>query len=226
MKKYVAPALGVKAFTCPSCGTYAQQHWSYQLGHRSYNGANWEEIPLGRCLCISCSAISFWSESTKAQVFPRAVAAPMPHPDLPEDCAKDYLEARSIASESPRAAAALLRLSVQKLLLKLGGKGKNIDDDIGALVAKGLPAQVRDALDICRVVGNNAVHPGEINLEDDPELVAQLFELINFIVAQTIERERNLAAMLAKLPQGAISAIARRDEKAIAKAAPAPPSEL
>jgi len=105
----------------------------------------------------------------------------------------------------------------------LGGKGKNIDDDIAALVSKGLPPQVRDALDICRVVGNNAVHPGEINVHDEPELVAQLFSLLNFIVAQTIEREKELSAMMAKLPQGAKDAMARRDAKANGGVGPARP---
>nr|WP_315478801.1 DUF4145 domain-containing protein [uncultured Rhodoferax sp.] len=150
----------------------------------------------------------------------------MPHGDMPEDVQEDYLEARLIASDSPRSAAALLRLAVQKLLSTLGGKGKNIDDDIAALVAKGLPVQVKDALDICRVVGNNAVHPGEINVHDEPELVGQLFGLINFIVSQTIEREKTLAAMMGKLPQGAKDAIARRDAKTIGVASPVPQSAI
>ena len=147
----------------------------------------------------------------------------MPHPDMPAPVKEDYLEARLIATDSPRAAAALLRLSVQKLLPLLGGNGKNIDDDIATLVAKGLDPQVKDALDICRVVGNHAVHPGAINVGDDPELVAQLFILINFIVAQTIERTNTLSALMAKLPQGTKDAIARRDAKASGVASPAPP---
>ncbi|MCY1379459.1 hypothetical protein D9M69_671820 [compost metagenome] len=106
----------------------------------------------------------------------------------------------------------------------MGGDGKNIDDDIATLVARGLDPQVKDALDICRVVGNNAVHPGAINVGDDPELVAQLFVLINFIVAQTIERKNTLSALMAKLPQGTKDAMARRDAKASAAASPAPPA--
>jgi hypothetical protein len=222
MTNYIAPEWELGAFTCSHCGVLAQQFWSSRLGHWSYNGANMEPIPLGRCQCSSCKTISFWSAETKSQILPRAVAAPMPHVDLPESAKKDYLEARTIAGDSPRAAAALLRLCVQKLLAAIGGKGKNIDSDIAALVGKGLPPQVRDALDICRVVGNNAVHPGEINVDDDPALVAELFELINFIVAQTIERERSIAAMVAKLPQGARDAIARRDAKNTAAALPSP----
>lgn len=149
----------------------------------------------------------------------------MPHLDLPSKCSDIYLEARNVSSDSPKAAAALLRLCVQLLLVELGGKGKNLDDDIAKLVTAGLPAQVKDALDICRVVGNNAVHPGEIDLNDDPEMAGQLFELINFIVRETIERQKTLKAMYEKLPIGAREAIAKRDAKtlsAVALLAPPP----
>ena len=108
-------------------------------------------------------------------------------------------------------------MCVQHLLAELGGKGKNLDDDIAKLVSEGLPWQVKDALDICRVVGNNAVHPGEINLDDDPEIVGQLFELINFIVRETIELKKTIATMFEKLPLGARDAIAKRDAKAASK---------
>ena len=138
----------------------------------------------------------------------------MPNENLPACCHVEYMEARTIAPDSSRAAAALLRLCVQKLMPEIGGKGKNIDDDIALLVSKGLPNQVKDALDICRVIGNNAVHPGEIVLEDNPALVGQLFDLINFIVDQTLGREKNLALLLGKLPSGALEAIAKRDAKA------------
>lgn len=226
MPKYVPPTLNGKAFTCPACGAIAQQLWSAALYHQLSRNMNYEVIPISRCICVACKSVSFWSDVEAAQIFPRAASAPMPHTDMPEDVKKDYLEARLIASDSPRAAAALLRLSAQKLLAVLGGKGKNIDDDIAMLVAKGLPPQVRDALDICRVVGNNAVHPGEINVHDEPGLVAQLFTLINFIVSQTIEREKALASMMEKLPQGAKDAIVRRDAKASAATPPVSPPDV
>jgi Domain of unknown function (DUF4145) len=223
MSKYVSPKLGESKFTCPVCGVFAQQVWTVNLMFGTHG--DFESTPLSQYVCVACQAVSYWSNAEKTQIFPRVTGAPLPHVDMPEEVKRDYMEARLIASDSPRAAAALLRLSVQRLLSELGGKGKNIDDDIAALVAKGLPPQVKDALDICRVVGNNAVHPGEITVQDEPELVGQLFNLINFIVAQTIEREKSIAVMMGLLPTGAKEAIARRDAKAIAAASPAPPSE-
>ena len=81
-------------------------------------------------------------------VWPRQGIAPLPNPDTPEDIRRDYEEASTILDLSPRGAAALLRLAVQKLCAHLGEKGKNINDDIAALVAKGLDPRVQQALDV------------------------------------------------------------------------------
>jgi len=65
--------------------------------------------------------------------------------------------------------------------LCIGEKGENINDDIASLVKKGLPPTIQKSLDIVRVTGNNAVHPGEMNLKDDIETAASLCQLINLI---------------------------------------------
>ena len=122
-----------------------------------------------------------------------------------------YEEARGIFSRSPKAAVALLRLAIQKLMPELGERGDNINNDIKSLVAKGLPVQVQQAFDFCRVVGNNAVHPGEIKLNDTPEMGQHLFNMINFIVEDRITRPKQIAALYAKLPEAARAAVEKRD---------------
>ncbi|MFN7599434.1 MAG: DUF4145 domain-containing protein [Cereibacter sp.] len=78
---------------------------------------------------------------------------------MTEDIRRDYDEASTILDLSPRGAAALIRLGIQKLCKELGQAGKNINDDIGALVKDGLDVRVLQALDAVRVIGNSAVHP-------------------------------------------------------------------
>ena len=152
---------------------------------------------------------SFWYD--KKMIVPAEAPVEPPHPDLPEDCLPEYNEAREIFARSPRAAAALLRLALQKLTPHLGEKGNNINDDIKSLVAKGLPTAVQQALDYCRVVGNNAVHPGEIEINDTPDVAQRLFEMINFIVEDRISRPKEIAALYEKLPESSRSAVEQRD---------------
>jgi hypothetical protein len=138
--------------------------------------------------------------------------APLPNDDLPEDIKNDYEEARGIVALSPRGAAALLRLAIQKLCAHLGERGRSIDDDIAALVKKGLPPRVQPALDAVRVVGNEAVHPCTISLQDNPEIAASLFGLVNFIAEKMITEPKEIDALYASLPAAKRDAIVKRDQ--------------
>jgi hypothetical protein len=130
---------------------------------------------------------------------------------MPEDVAADFNEAREVLGASPRSSAALLRLAIQKLCAHLGGEGKSINDYIADFVEKGLSVEVQQALDIVRVVGNNAVHPGEIDIRDDPQTAMSLFDIINFVVERMISQPKAIAKMFGGLPIGAREAIRKRD---------------
>ncbi len=105
----------------------------------------------------------------------------------------------------------MLRLSVQKLCKHLGEAGANINEDIAALVKKGLDVRVRQALDVVRVIGNNAVHPGKIDLRDDRATAERLFGLVNLIAEIMISQPKHVSDMFASLPEGARKAIETRD---------------
>ncbi|WP_394226185.1 DUF4145 domain-containing protein [Pseudoalteromonas spongiae] len=204
MNKYYPPTFEEGQFHCIKCGVYAKQSWDRMFrsnlsGHTNFNYS----------YCHHCHDVCYWFDGR--MIIPSEAPVPPPHIDLPEPCVDDYNEARDIVARSPRAAAALLRLTIQKLLSELGEKGKNINDDIGSLVSKGLPLEVQQALDYCRVVGNNAVHPGEIDLNDDPKIAHSLFEMINFIVEVRISQPKKVADLYNILPEGALKAVEKRD---------------
>ncbi len=159
--------------------------------------------------CYNCDKIAVWVQSALA--FPARGDAPLPNPDLPEDVRLDFDEAGRILRLSPRGASALLRLAIQKLCKELGEKGKSIDCDIAALVAKGLDVRIQQALDVVRVIGNNAVHPGQVDLRDDVGTAEKLFDLVNIIADAMISQPKRIAEMFDGLPEGARAAIAKRD---------------
>lgn len=207
-EKYYPPTFFQNQFNCIHCGMYAKQAWQELKVQTVYGN---QSAAIYACQCGHCDMWSYWYDS-KMVIPPESPVEP-PHPDQPEACRKDYDEARAVFSLSARAAAALLRLAVQKLMVELDEKGKNLNEDIATLVAKGLPVLVQKALDYCRVVGNNAVHPGEIKIEDTPDIAENLFRMINFIVEDRITKPKEIEALYGKLPGEAREAIERRDKK-------------
>lgn len=224
---FILPEFGLNAFNCPHCHVYANQCWSDAFADfDSFTGSDNDALNLGTLrishmlrthavnhihfsFCSHCRNIATWFGARLA--WPASTPVEPPSPDLPQDIQADYSEAAAILSASPRSAAALLRLCVQKLCIHLGEPGKNINADIGALVKKGLPAQVQQALDTVRVIGNNAVHPGNLDLKDDPATAHALFRLLNFIAEQLITQPREIQALFAGLPEPQLKQIETRD---------------
>lgn len=159
--------------------------------------------------CTSCDKVAIWINDTI--VFPETMEVAPPNPDTPEEIRLDYEEAGAILNKSPRGAAALIRLAIQKLCKELGQPGKNINDDISALVKAGLDPLVQQALDTVRVIGNSAVHPGQIDLRDDRATAETLFKLFNLIIDKTISEPKHVAEVYASLPERAVKAIEKRD---------------
>ena len=221
--KYVAPIFKADAYNCPHCGAYAHQKWSevlYSNPNRGEGGfITLQDLAL--CICVACSYYTLWihegkfdSASEGTMIYPASSTAPLPSEDMPEDVKEDFVEGRAVVNTSPRSAAALLRLALQKLMVHLGEKGKNINDDIGSLVGKGLPAMIQQSLDAVRVIGNNAVHPGQIDLKDDRDTALALFDLLNVIVGDRITQPRMIDEIYDnKIPESAKKAIEKRDGK-------------
>lgn len=205
--KFFPPVHERKSFHCPHCGVFAAQQWEYHydsIHHQPFGSK------LGTAICKHCNDNSVWVDGR--MVYPASGTAPLPNPDMPEDVTRDYMEAREIVAVSARGAAALLRLAIQRLCPHLGEKGKNINEDIKNLVAKGLPAGVQQALDAVRVIGNESVHPGQIDLDDQPETAQALFRLVNIIVEKMITDPKEIQAVYDSLPVDKLKGIENRDK--------------
>jgi len=206
---YTPPTAKANAINCPYYGAYANQQWGAGLHHSNQGTTTLGGLTIS--LCANCGAAALWFEN--ALVYPPTSTAPLPNSDLPAAIATDYNEARDILQRSPRGAAALLRLAIQKLCIHVGESGDNLNADIAALVKKGLRSHVQQALDVVRVIGNQAVHPGQIDLNDDPHTATALFGLVNLIAQQMITDSKEAEALYNALPAAQREAIEKRDKK-------------
>ena len=206
MNKYSPPVFKEPGFHCPYCEVKAHQQWS--LTTLVYMGNTLKG--LSSATCFNCKEYSLWLD--EKIIYPRTSSAPLPSEDMPKNVKYDFLEARNTVESSPRAAAALLRLVIQKLMIHIGEKGKDLNQDIGNLVKKGkLVERVQKAVDSVRVIGNNAAHPGQIDMKDDIKTAIVLFELVNMIVETIITEEKKVNAIFDRLPNGAKAQIEKRN---------------
>jgi len=158
---YVQPEYGVTAFNCPHCGAFAHQEW-FRYTKANQGGGRGKVLQMHdfeTCCCVRCGEVTLWKE--EKMIYPTESIIILASEDMPEEVKRYYDEARGIFYQSPRGAAALLRLGIQKLVIELGEDGNNLNGAIGNLVKKGLSERIQRSLDIVRVIGNNAVHPGQ-----------------------------------------------------------------
>ena len=237
-QKYIPPQYTKPAFHCPHCEVYANQIWynvckydskSFGIKIRNYlernrfyteNVLNFiEQLYIVHKIknssvsfCAHCYKYSIWVH--QEMVYPNLSTAPLPIEEMPEPVKKLYNEARDIAERSPRGACALLRLAIQFLVKELGEDENNLNKAIGNLVIKrGLSSKIQKALDSVRVIGNNAVHPGKIDIEDNPQIKNNLFGLINFISERLIKNEHQIDTIYESLPENTKKVTEKRDKK-------------
>lgn len=216
--KYVAPSYSTPSFTCPHCGTLSLMNYeihNYQdatyIGKSSQTiisqANNWIRIAT----CLTCLKKTIWINNT--YVYPE-IQQENPHEDMPDSVKQLYVEAASICNKSPRAACALLRLAVDKLCRELGENDRDINTNIANLVRNGLPVRVQKALDVVRVVGNKAVHPGQISFDvDDINTATMLMRLVNMIVERMIHEPKVIDDLFDALPDSVKESVAQRDRK-------------
>ena len=215
MLKYSPPEYKSDGFNCPYCDVYAYQRWekTYWESGQNITSIRIKDMDVEVSNCSRCANSTLWLN--QKIIYPATRMAPPANNDLPDNVKEVYEEAAAIAGLSTRAACALLRVAIEMFLKDLGHlkENGNINDSIGNLVKIGLDERMQRALDVVRVTGNNAVHPGKIDFDDSTD-VSSLFELANFIADALITRPKQINEMFDNLPEEAKEGIGKRDGKA------------
>ena len=196
------PEYKKNSFTCPYCGVYAQQTW----GSAQRATAENERLrPVGHLItarCTNCRWCSIWRDDE--MIYPLISSAPKPENNMPVPVRELYEEASLVSIHSSRAAAALLRVALEKLTEHLGETEGSLNTRIGNLRKQGLPDSVIKSLDIVRITANSGgAHAGIIDLTgaDGVDIVNRLFKLVNFIIQMTINVPNEVDEMFGDLPE-------------------------
>lgn len=186
--QFVEPKFQEDHFTCPHCGTVAGMRWDHAKNQidLSYHGK--PDPRVCAAFCRACDQPSIWLDGK--MVYPDVLGIE-PHSDMPDKAREIFCEAQAVIGKSPRAACALLRLCLEVIVSDLGGKGNTLYERIESLK---LPPDMEDVFRACRIVGNQASHPGEINFDtqEGRDLAVTLSNFINLIVLILIAPKRQI----------------------------------
>jgi len=130
-------------------------------------------------------------------VWALGISAP---PKVPRSVAEDFEQAMKIRTVSPRAAAALFRSALEKLLGDVGYEG-SLDERINKAAVEDLSPRVVRELHAVRQVGNYGLHPIGLNVEEgELELLESvLTDLFEEVYVGPSRNEEVLASIEGKL---------------------------
>jgi hypothetical protein len=182
----------------------------------NFYGQSLERVPTwAAARCYSCKKYVLWVDRTL--VFPdadkwNAAAYHAPSDDMPADSRSLFLEAVAVLPHSKRAAAALCRAAMERLVKYVdpeAPKKAKLDERLVRL-EKRISSSTIDVLNVLRHVGNTALHGGQdgdesatIYMEDDDETIAETFFVaINVLVDELITKPSRNTALYERLPEG------------------------
>ena len=218
-------------FNCPHCGVrniraeIKEAFFKNAYGKFSTLGywRNYHRYFVG--ICEECCQEILWQIEGKNKSNIKILYPKQPYhdfsSDMPEHVKSIYEEAVNVAELSPRAACALLRVALEKLLGYVGDsyeafaqiKGKKLNEAIGILVDLGVSSRLQKALDVIRCRGNCAVHGGEIIMSDSLENVKELFEIMEIAIDELIVRTEKIQRNYDAMAETTKQAIKKRNQK-------------
>ncbi len=218
--EYTTAPYSSNTTTCPHCGGKTVFEYTILYHNEDETTFNFKDCRNSygiAATCPGCKQLSLYfkdSEDFKeCLAFPiKNTNAPTPNKDMPDNVKTIFNESLNVIPYSPRASIALSRLAIDLLTIELNAEGATLNERIGFLVKQGLPTKIQQALDSVRVIGNNAVHPGNIIItENDENLALSLLHFINIIVDYQISQPKQLEETYNLLPQNYRKAIDGRD---------------
>lgn len=219
--------LDQKSFKCPHCGAFSHMKWD-NLSLFIYDDQGVEhnvQTRVHQANCASCNKDNIWynhrevtgwigmngiprpsNDSELSRLFPIQEITNQNIPeylsDMPEDVKSLYKEAALIYELSPRSAAALIRLALEKLCEHLGVKKRNIKESIEELARQQIiPLRVAQAADNIRLIGNANVHAGIICDEVLEDINPAIFTYINLIVDFAITKPKEIEKINTLFPE-------------------------
>ena len=174
--------------------------------HRQFRTRDVQNASIS--FCFNCNEMCLWVGDQL--VWPKGVAGGSePKLHAAPDVRRDHEEASQTLEASPRGAAELLRVAIQKLCKELGGSGESAKNDLASFAQEDVDARVHKVLDAIRIIESNAVRSGQIG-GGDRATAETLSGLVNLICEKMIMEPRHLQALYTKLREGAGSAMEQR----------------
>lgn len=179
--------------------------------------------PWAASRCYSCNNYSIWLDQQLAFPDPRlSLDEPVsePHEDMPADAAALFNEAVAVLPFSRRAATALSRASMERLVRTLDPEcppRTRLDERLVRLEGR-VSSPTMQLLNVLRHAGNTALHGGQdgdesvtiyMN-EDRGAIVETFFHAINALVDELVTRPRLSDALYNELPESVREAYERK----------------
>jgi hypothetical protein len=197
-------------------------------GKRQPAANSWvEDSTWAQSVCNGCREVTTWR--LEVIVYPQSSPAPFPHEDMPESVIPLYNEARSVVNLSRRAAAALARATMEKLLRELdpeAPKGARLDERTLRVESK-VSSGLAQLLTFIRHVGNQSLHvsgapDNAVILVLDTEAsepVEAIFEAINELVDELKTKPARNQRLAALVPDGVFASLDRKRQALVSGAA-------
>lgn len=210
---YKQPKLNENSFICPYCKIETGHQFVSDRLVRHYQNSYYEfyavtnisqpcikeELTLSISTCAKCKQIEIWINDD--MVYPKIEEfGPEATKDMPERVKETFNEARKVFGVSVRSAAALLRLAIEQYCDEMGYKERNLSTSIKEMISKeNLSNEFEKSCDYIRLTGNDAVHPRELSISEDKEVVLFMFELLNQLVEEMITNKNKKNRLFRKV---------------------------